>query len=49
MEIAWTYILGAISVLGFYSFLALMSTSTFINEMVNGTMFERIATLRRSL
>jgi hypothetical protein len=46
MEIAWTYIIGAISVLGFYSFLAVMSTSTFINELVNGTMFDRMATLR---
>jgi hypothetical protein len=46
MEIAWTYIIGAISVLGFYSFLAVMSTSTFINELVNGTMIDRMATLR---
>ncbi len=46
MEFAWTVIAGAMMVVGFYSFLAVMSTSTFINEMVNGTMMDRFATLR---
>lgn len=46
MAIGPTKLISTMMVLGFYSFLALFSTTAFINEVTSGMMLDSIAALR---
>ena len=46
MSVTGSRVVSTVTVLSFYTILALFSTTAFINEVASGMMLDQIATLR---